>query len=173
MARMDDSMNESDGVAPRKRRRPEPTPAQRALGLLVRREHSRKELALKLQARGIAASDAAAAVEKMTQAGWQDDVRFACSLVRIRAAAGYGPLHIRAQLGSHGLGVETIAAAFAALAESGEDDWLGRARDLVQRRFGAQEALTLPAQRKAADYLMRRGFNGDCVRAAIRALPDD
>jgi len=28
----------------RRRRRPEPTPLQRALSLLVRREHSRKEL---------------------------------------------------------------------------------------------------------------------------------
>src|SRR3546814_4748731 len=76
----------------RKRRRPEPSPAQRALGLLVRREHSRKELANKLAARGVAREDAEAAVERMAAEGWQDDARFATSLARMRAGAGYGPI---------------------------------------------------------------------------------
>ena len=165
-------MGESDQRVQGKRGRRETSPAQRALGLLVRREHSRKELTLKLQARGIEAADAAAAVEKMTQAGWQDDVRFACSLARTRAGAGYGPLHIRAELASHGLAADAIASAFAALAESAEDNWIERARQLVHRRFGSHDQLTWPVQRKAADYLMRRGYDGDCVRAAIRQLPD-
>ena len=91
-------------VAPRpKRRRRESTPAQRAVALLVRREHSRKELALKLRARGIDPAEADAAVEKVAQAGWQDDTRFACSIARTRAAAGYGPLYIRAELAPIGL----------------------------------------------------------------------
>ena len=79
-------------------RRPEPTPAQRALALLVRREHSRPELARKLRARGIPADEARGAVERMTEAGWQDDLRFACSLVRSRVAGGQGPVRIRAEL---------------------------------------------------------------------------
>src|SRR3546814_10663968 len=68
----------------RKRRRLEPSPAQRALGLLVRREHSRKELANKLAARGVAREDAEAAGERMAAEGWQDDARFATSLARMR-----------------------------------------------------------------------------------------
>jgi regulatory protein len=161
----------SDGSGeqlPSRRRPRETTPAQRALGLLVRREHSRKELALKLQARGIDAADAAAAVATMVQAGWQDDTRFACSLARTRAAAGYGPLHIRAELVSHRLAESAISAAFAALTDAGEDDWSQRARAQVRRRFGVDGTLTLAQQRKAADYLMRRGFDGDCVRQALR-----
>lgn len=68
---------------PRSRKpRPQPTPVQRALGLLVRREHSRKELARKLTARGVETEDAIAAVERLASEGWQDDTRFACSLVR-------------------------------------------------------------------------------------------
>jgi regulatory protein len=99
----------------RKPRRPEATPAQRALGLLVRREHSRKELTRKLLARGVAAEDAAAAVARMSEAGWQDDGRFACSLARTRAAAGYGPQWIRAEQATQGLGGVTLESAFAAL----------------------------------------------------------
>ena len=162
-----------DATTQRKPRRQEATPAQRALGLLVRREHSRKELTRKLLARGVAGEDAVAAVERMSEAGWQDDGRFACSLARTRAAAGYGPLWIRAELASHGIGGVAIESAFAALAESGEDDWAVRARDLVRRRYGPADRLSVILQRKAADFLGRRGFDADCIRAAIRSLPDD
>ncbi len=155
-----------------KPRRREATPAQRALALLVRREHSRPELTRKLLARGITEGDAVAAVAKMAEAGWQDDARFACSIARTRASAGYGPLRIRAELASHGLGSETIAQAFTALAEVGDDDWAGRARALARRRFDLDRA-TLAVQRKAADFLLRRGYDSDCVRAAIRSLPDE
>ncbi len=151
----------------RRTRRPELTPAQRALGLLSRREHSRPELVRKLVARGIARGDALAAVELMTASGWQDDARYACSLARTRAGAGYGPLRIRAELDSHGIGAEAVAAAFTALAESGEDDWPGRARELVRRRFALSASSTVSLQRKAADFLIRRGFEPDCARIVI------
>ena len=153
-------------------RRPEPTPAQRALALLVRREHSRPELARKLRARGVPAEEARNAVARMAEAGWQDDLRFACSLARSRAAGGQGPVRIRAELASHGIAEALVEEAFAALAEAGDDDWLARARDLVRRRFG-QALDTLQARRKAADFLLRRGFDGDLVRAVTRAGPLD
>jgi regulatory protein len=157
----------------KRRRRPEPSPALRALGLLVRREHSRPELARKLAARGVAADEAAAAIDKMTAAGWQDDTRFAISLARTRACNGYGPLRIRAELATHRLAPEAITAAFAALAEAGEDDWPALARDLVRRRLGTEVAVDARLRRKAADLLMRRGFDGDSMRAAIRQDTDD
>ncbi|MEO6263484.1 MAG: regulatory protein RecX [Luteimonas sp.] len=166
-------MDHADNHSQRKPRRRESTPAQRALGLLVRREHSKQELTRKLLARGIAEGDAVAAVAAMAKAGWQDDTRFACSLARTRVGNGYGPLRIRAELASHGLDGEVIAAAFSALADSGEDDWPTRARDLVQRRFGTSLAGRMAMQRKAADFLIRRGFDGNAVRAAIRPLPDE
>ena len=164
-------MDRADESTAGKRRRRESTPAQRALALLVRREHSRQELTRKLVARGIDEDDAAAAVTKMAESGWQDDTRFACSLARMRAGNGYGPLRIRIELAGHGLDDATVARAFDALAEAGEDDWHARAADLVERRFGPAAERTLAVQRKAADFLLRRGFDGDTVRAATRAPP--
>lgn len=170
-----------------RRRRSEPTPQQRALGLLVRREHSRKELLRKLAVRGVEADAAQAAVARMTAEGWQDDARFAESLIRSRAGTGYGPLRIRAELASHGLAQDLIAEAMAA----SEQDWGELARDLVRRRFagalggGQAQALASddadqdiaapdPAlRRKAAEFLLRRGFSGDQVHAATRHDPDD
>lgn len=152
-----------------RRKRPEPTPLQRAIGLLSRREHSRRELTRKLKVRGIEAEAAEAAVERLAGEGWQDDVRFAESLVRSRSASGYGPLHIRAELGTHGLEREAVASALATF----EGDWAANARDLVRRRYGAEALSDLAARRKAADFLARRGFDADTIRSAIRYDPDD
>ncbi len=151
-----------------KRKRPELTPAQRALGLLVRREHSRKELTRKLAARGVEAEQAQAAVDRMTAEGWQNDARFAELLVRSRASTGYGPLRIRAELGTHSLERDAVDAAMQGF----DGDWTENARDLVRRRFpGALDDRAI--QRKAADFLIRRGFTGDQVRAAVRLDDDD
>jgi regulatory protein len=153
----------------RRRKRQPASTTQRALGLLVRREHSRKELTRKLVGRGLDAEEVAAAVDKLAEAGWQDDTRFAESLVRNRANSGYGPVHIQAELGTHGLDSEAVAAAM----ESFEGDWLDNARDLVRRRYREGLVDDPSLRRKAADLLMRRGFPGDIVRAATRFDPDD
>jgi regulatory protein len=158
-----------DSPTPTQRRKcPEPTPAQRALGLLVRREHSRKELARKLAARGVESDEAAATVERMAGEGWQDDARFAEFLLRSRAANGYGPQHVRAELGSHGLERETIATAM----ENFEGDWVQVARDLIRRRFGDAGPRDAVKRRKAEQLLVRRGFSGDILRAVLGKIGD-
>lgn len=154
----------------RKRRvRPELTPTQRALGLLTRREHSRKELVRKLAARGVDGVEAAAAIDRLAKDGWQDDARFAESLVRSRVSSGYGPIHIRAELGTHGLSREAVASAL----ETFEGDWAEVARDLVRRRIDEHVAGDRGLQRKAAELLIRRGFTAEHIRAATRFDPND
>ena len=150
--------------AQRRQRRPSaPTPLQRALGLLTRREHSRKELASKLAIRGVAPEDASAAIERLVVAGLQDDSRFAETLVRSRAAAGQGPARIRAELRTHGFDREAIAAAI----DGFDGDWAENACDLVRRRFGPGVGDPGTA-RKAAGFLLRRGFSLEQARAATR-----
>lgn len=159
----------NDAITARsKRRRPEPTPSQRALALLVRREHSRRELMRKLTVRGVEIEQAQAAVDRMTAEGWQDDARFAELLVRSRASNGYGPLRIRAELSIHDLDREAIATAMDAY----DGDWAENARELIRRRFPDWHE-DRAIQRKAAEFLMRRGFDGDHVRAAARFDPDE
>ena len=154
----------------RRRKQRELTPTQRALALLVRREHSRKELARKLADRGIEAEAASAAIERLTGDGWQSDARFADMLVRTRAAHGQGPVRIRAELGMHGLDSDTIEAAMSGF----DGDWRQAAGDLARRRFGLDLAgADIAQRRKAADFLYRRGFDGDAVRAALQGDPED
>ncbi|MBN8715740.1 MAG: regulatory protein RecX [Xanthomonadales bacterium] len=146
-----------------RRRRPEPTPVQRALGLLTRREHSRHELVRKLKQRGVDADAAAAAIDRLAEAGWQDDARFAEALVRNRAGSGYGPAYIRAELGTHGLPADLVEAALGAY----DGDWIDNARQLLRRRHPQALDGDREARRKAADFLLRRGFGMGAARAAL------
>ena len=147
----------------------EPTAYQRALGLLVRREHSRKELSRKLSAKGVERDDADLALDKLNRQDFQNDARFACALARSRAGAGYGPNRIRAELATHSLGRDDVAAALDAC----ERDWDASAVDIIQRRY-ANKDLSDPVQRrKAVDFLLRRGFDQKSAYAAVRARPGD
>lgn len=154
--------------APNRRKAKELSATQRALGLLTRREHSRKELTRKLTSRGMDAAEVEVAVAKLARDGWQDDVRFAESLVRARCSGGYGPARIRAELATHGLDREAVAAAL----DTFHGDWAEIASDLVRRRYGPVASLDLNQRRKAADFLLRRGFDSTSIRTATRSDAD-
>lgn len=153
----------------RRKGRPPLDPTQRAIGLLARREHSRRELKRKLTTRGVEDGEAEAVLEKLAERGWQDDARFAQTLARTRIGMGHGPLRIRAELGTHGLSGEQIEAALEELAP----DWAEQARQAVLKRFTAADMADPQRRRKAAEFLFRRGFDHDSVRAATRYDPDD
>ncbi|KAA2285667.1 regulatory protein RecX [Arenimonas fontis] len=141
-------------------------PYQRGLGLLVRREYSRRDLARRLVARGFDSPEAEAAVDRLAGQGYQDDRRFSEAFARDRAAAGYGPVRIRAELSRHGLGEDDITAALAAC----EADWAGRARELVARRVRLGELADPGRCRKWVEFLLRRGFDQDQAWGAVRAV---
>jgi regulatory protein len=147
----------------------EPTAYQRALGLLVRREHSRKELSRKLRAKGVEPDDLDVALEKLTRQDFQNDERFAAALARTRAASGQGPLRIRSELATHGLPRDTIEAAL----EACERDWSASASDLIVRRYAGKNLSDPAVRRKAVDFLLRRGFEQKSAFAAVRQSHGD
>ena len=121
----------------RSAKRRELTPAQRALGLLARREHSRKELTRKLAARGVRSDEAARGGATADRARAGRTMRVSPnSLVRTRVGA-----RLRADPHPRRTGAPmawtTTPIAALALDDAGEGDWRQVARDLVRRRFGA------------------------------------
>ena len=140
-----------------------PDAYRKALGLLVRREHSRRELKRKLNAKGVDPVDAAAALETLNRQGYQDDARFAEMLVRTRVGGGYGPLRIRAELGTHGIAAEVVATVLA----EADPDWPALAIEALRRRHGSHPARDRAEMRKRGNFLQRRGFDIECIRAAI------
>ena len=142
--------------------RPKTSAFDRALGLLSRREHSRKELAGKLKQRGYAKDETDGAIAKASERSYQSDTRYAESVIRRRAAAGYGPRYIESELKSHGIDPRAHREAIA------EVDWAGHATDALRKRglpVGTREE-----RAKAVGYLARRGFDPGAIKAATGAV---
>jgi regulatory protein len=143
---------------------PPPGAWDTALGLLSRREHSRRDLKRKLTQRGIESADADDALERLERSAYQSDQRFAEAVVRQRAAAGYGPRHILAELAGHGI------AATAVRPLLDEHDWDAIATDLVRRRARRTAGDAEAARRRLVGLLQRRGFGGDHIRRALAVI---
>lgn len=146
-----------------------PDAYKKALGLLVRREHSQKELRRKLQARGADPSESIEALATLVAQGYQDDARFGEMLVRTRLGKGYGPLHIRAELGTHGISDITAATLLA----EAEPDWSELARGALHRRYAGRPAKDRAETLKRAHFLQRRGFDASTIREATSADDPD
>lgn len=141
-----------------------PDPYQKAMELLVRREHSRRDLKRKLGLRGADPEQAESAVARLAGLGYQDDARFGAAFARDRGASGYGPVRIRQELVGHGLDRDQVQAALDAC----DVDWAASARAHVARRFPASELADPARRRKALDFLLRRGFDAATAQAALR-----
>jgi regulatory protein len=141
----------------------------KALGLLARREHSRRELKTKLRQSGYEGGEASAAIDRLGEQNYQDDDRFAEVLVRSRAAQGYGPQRIRAELKTHAV----PDARIRDLLDEAEVDWEASALDQLRRRYGGKGAADPAERARRAQFLLRRGFAAATVRRATHAEVDD
>ena len=149
--------------------KPRPSAYDKALGLLARREQSRRELRRKLDQGGYASDEADEAVARLGEQRYQDDERFAGMLLRNRASQGYGPLRIRMELKSHGL----TDAAIRRLLDEAEVDWNASAAAQLRRHYGGRPAMDRAEQGKRAQFLLRRGFAAATVRYATHAEVDE
>jgi regulatory protein len=143
-----------------------PNARDSALRLLVRREHSAKELKRKLADRGVDEIAAAAAIESLASHDLQSDARFAEQLVRTRVNQGYGPLRIKAELELAGLKRELANSAL----EAAGCDWAGLAAEARSRKFGALPG-SINERNSQYRFLLGRGFDGDQVKAALKSDP--
>jgi len=141
----------------------------KALTLLVRREHSARELKSKLVRKGLDADESAAALAQLQSRDFQSDARFGEMLVRSRIAQGYGPRWIVAELKTHGI----AEAQARTLIDAAEPDWPALLRELVQRRYGAKAAANMAERSKRVNFLLRRGFDAATVQSVTRTEGPD
>jgi len=134
-----------------------------AIRLLARREHSRRELAVKLRQRGGATEHIEGTLDALESERLLSDRRFAEEFVRVRRERGQGPVRILAELSERGVD-QSLARE---LLHAEPDHWLERARALRDRRFGG----TLPASRREwlrqAGFLSRQGYTSEQVHAVL------
>lgn len=136
------------------------------LWLLGRREYSRAELEIKL-ARKFAEKEMPkegieVVLDRAIELGLQSDDRFLDSQVRMQKSAGKGPLFIRATLRQHDLNSADVESAL----DQPDDDWLARAYDLAERKFGPAP-YAMPLRNKVFNTLLRRGFSFDQAKVVV------
>ena len=133
-----------------------------AIRLLARREHSRRELAAKLVARGFGDAVVAEVLDALEAEGLLSDARFVESYLHSRREKGYGPLRRRAELRERGVDEALIEAGLAAL----DADWASLCERAWRKRFGGQPPRDLRERARQQRFLCQRGF----VREHFRTI---
>jgi regulatory protein len=137
---------------------------EQALKLLVRREHSRRELAHKLGERDHPAAAAEAALDRLEAEDALNDARFAEEYARARFAKGFGPVRVVAELREHGIDGDGLAPARLERAEQRR-----LAAEQLAKRFGNGEPADFKERAKRMRYLQQRGFEPEvCARVVPR-----
>lgn len=141
----------------------EPTCTRAALGLLARREHSRRELTRKLATRGFPDDVVSRALDELERTGALAETRFTESFVRSRIGKGQGPQRIRAELAQRGITDDEADGVLRAA----DVDWLATIRAVRAKRFGAEPPRDYAERARQARFLQYRGFDSAQIRAAL------
>lgn len=106
--------------------------------------------------------------ERLLGVGLLDDVALAETLVRtLRERKGLGKSALTAELRRRKLDSDAIAEA---LDELDADDELGRATEIAVKRAPQLRSLDrATAQRRLGAFLMRKGYSGSVISAAVSA----
>jgi len=131
---------------------------QQALRLLARRPRSRAQIAERCTREGLDANEVEAIVDRLAAAGLVNDAALAERVADQRRTAGHGCLRIERDL--HRMGIDQPVVR-------GHADELDRARQELQKRFGALPLDDPRMIARAAAHLGRRGFEGDVVAEAL------
>jgi regulatory protein len=142
---------------------------QAAVRLLATREHSRAELRRKLTARGGEASAVEGVLDALAERRLQSDARYAEQYVAQRAARGYGPARIRAELRERGIDDAVIADWL----DERDPVWKERIAEVARKRFGAAGPADFGDRARRARFLEYRGFGAELIRRVLFAGGDE
>ena len=145
----------------------EPTLRERALKLLARREHSRKELGRKLAEHTQDPGEVERTLDECEARGWLSEKRVVEQLVHNRRSR-FGIRRIERDLEAKGVSGEAKAAAIAQL----KDGELDAARAIWRRKFGGRPPRNPAERARQARFLPGRGFELNVVLRVIGGEDD-
>jgi regulatory protein len=143
--------------------KPDPSPRNKGLDLLSRREHSVAELRAKLVVREFDLDAIDVAIETLVHDGLLSDDRFAAAYVSSRIRKGQGPIRIRGELKKRGVADELIAMHL----ERADVDWARLASNVRHKKYGSTRSAEYLEQARQSRFLQYRGFTGEQIRAAM------
>jgi len=129
------------------------------LDLLSRREHSFKEILLKLKDRVDSKDKLNEELIKIRDENLQSDERFTESYVRARSLRGIGPEKISYELISKGVNSNTIDR----IIYSKEIDWMKILEKEYKKKYKSSADFSLDEISKAKKFFLQRGFNIELI----------
>ena len=138
-----------------------------AFRLLARRDHTRKELTVKLRQKGFDHAAIEDALARCRELGYLDDAKTAMIIAGHLAESGYGPLRIRQTLGQKGLDDAVIEKAIACTGD--EEAQLASARRMLAKKASRLSREIDPWKRRQMAYrlLAGRGFSSTAINRVI------
>lgn len=133
-----------------------------AMNLLAMREHSAKELTIKLSKKFDQLDWIATELEKLKNDGLQSDQRFAEAYVNMRLRQGKGALVIRLELKEKGVS-DTLINEYL----SAHTDWNMLALQAYKKKFGNQQITDIKEKSRRIRFLTARGFSAANIQYAL------
>lgn len=138
----------------------------KAMDLLARREHTRKELISKLRAREFGEDLVFQVLDKLRDEGLQSDDRFTEAYISMRMKKGLGPVRIKQELQERGIPSEQIEDFL----DSRDPVWRDQIREVRQKKFGSNAPEDYQTSMKQARFLQYRGFTHEHIRRELDEL---
>ena len=137
---------------------------QRAMNFLARREHSVKELTIKLIKAEFDVDEIADVIDRLTMQDLQSDQRFAENYLHYRSQRGFGSQKIRQELKQRGVADSIISDIFI----EADIDWFLHAVTQRCKRFGEQMPDDLKERAKQQRFLQHRGFTHEQISESFQ-----
>ncbi|MCH9670548.1 MAG: recombination regulator RecX [Gammaproteobacteria bacterium] len=141
-----------------------PDVREKAVALLARREHSRRELHTKLKRRGFPIELIDQALDWLAENDLQCDERYAEAYTHSRRSRGFGPLRILSDLRDRGVASSLIDS----VVQASDIAWADEAVSTRARKFGDVLPEGIEERARQSRFLARRGFSAEHVRTALR-----
>ena len=142
---------------------------ERAVWWLSKKDHSEKQLKMKLTDSAFTEESASRACDFLKAGNYLNDARLSENLVRQKQRSS-GPRKIAYTLRQKGVGEETAKAALEAISQ---DDEMETAVKLARKYLSGKLLEPREARQKCGAYLARRGFGWDVIKAACQRAGAD
>ena len=130
------------------------------------REHSIDELTNKLNAKSEFADIVLAVIDELLENKYLSNERFTQSYIRSRANRGFGPIKIRAELKSKGIGGRLIGEFL----DMNSPEWFDFARTQYQKKYANRLVTDYKEWSKRARFMQSRGFSMEHIQVVVPSL---
>lgn len=146
----------------------------RALNLLAFQARSARDLRRRLVQKGEPAEHVDRAIERLTAQGLLDDAQFARQLARSKVASqGASRRRLQQEMFKRGVAREVADEAIAEVYEDEQVDEGVLVEEVARKKVRSLAKLDPEARRRRLyAFLARRGYEGEAIRRAMRAVLD-